>query len=417
MPSNLTSISFPASPALNDTYTYGNQTYQWNGTEWVVSYDSNSIPIGAVTLSGNQTITGIKTFSNNIVANSNLTVDTNTLFVNSSTDRVGVSTLSPNTKLEITVPSTGTTLTGLSSYGGIHLNQTTTNNEFVGITTSATSTGTHGGILFQGSGGYGTKIHFLTTDQYIIGMQNRMTLNHFGNLGIGTTSPSEKLDVNGNIKLSSATGVIKDASDNTAINVQKLGGGGRYIRQVEVQTYTSNLSVPVAGVDVIFNNITGFKTGSLIKLTVYIPARGDGTAGTWRGLYCEPAISYNNGTNYYSMGNTGYTAGNIMNTYSGVIGNSTHVYIINPETKQLNGNTPVGYTSGSDFSMKFLLKLKAYALGGTSGSYTYPTVNYGNGINENTSYGTVITNGTALGNQIIDQNCLHIIVEELATLS
>ena len=73
MPSNLTSISFPASPALNDTYTYGNQTYQWNGTEWVVSYDSNSIPIGAVTLSGNQTITGVKTFSNNLVANGGIT--------------------------------------------------------------------------------------------------------------------------------------------------------------------------------------------------------------------------------------------------------------------------------------------------------------------------------------------------------
>ena len=184
MPSNLTSISFPASPSVGSTYTYGNQTYQWNGTEWVVSYDSNSIPIGAVTLSGNQTITGVKTFSDNIVANSNLTVDTNTLFVNSSTDRIGISTLSPNTKLEITVPSTGTTLTGTAKYAGIHLDQNNTNDEFVGITTSATSSGTQGGILFQGSGGYGTKIHFLTTDQYADGMKNRMTLDNAGNLSI-----------------------------------------------------------------------------------------------------------------------------------------------------------------------------------------------------------------------------------------
>lgn len=145
MPSNLTSISFPASPALNTTYTYGNQTYQWNGTEWVVSYDSNSIPIGAVTLSGNQTITGVKTFSNNIVASGgitgdltgtiqtaaqpnitslgtlssatisgNLTVDTNTLFINSSNDRVGIGTTSPSEKLEVngTIKATNLVVSG-----------------------------------------------------------------------------------------------------------------------------------------------------------------------------------------------------------------------------------------------------------------------------------------------------------------
>lgn len=212
MPSNLTSISFPASPSVGLTYTYGNQTYQWNGTEWVVSYDSNSIPIGAVTLSGNQTITGVKTFSDNIVASSNLTlagdltVDTNTLYINSTTNNVGIGTTSPQTQLEIVVPSTGTTLTGTAKYAGIHLDQNNTNDEFVGITTSATSSGTQGGILFQGSGSYGTKIHFLTTDSYAAGMKNRMTIDssgrvlipnqpifigyHSGHYNIGFTSAS-----------------------------------------------------------------------------------------------------------------------------------------------------------------------------------------------------------------------------------
>ena len=43
MPSNLTSISFPASPSVGSTYTYGNQTYQWNGTEWVVTFDATNV--------------------------------------------------------------------------------------------------------------------------------------------------------------------------------------------------------------------------------------------------------------------------------------------------------------------------------------------------------------------------------------
>lgn len=251
MPSNLTSISFPASPSVGSTYTYGNQTYQWNGTEWVVSYDSNSIPVGAVTLSGNQTITGTKSFSSlnltSLLNNADFTITNqngylqlgplNTNYCHLNTDRpvfylnrkiengegifasyfntdlklatyattrltilnsngnVGIATENPQTRLDIVVPSTGTTLTGVNRYAGIHLDQTNTNDEFVGITTSATTSGTQGGILFQGSGAYGTKIHFLTTDQYAAGMQNRMTIDSYGNVGIGNTNPGLKLSV------------------------------------------------------------------------------------------------------------------------------------------------------------------------------------------------------------------------------
>jgi hypothetical protein len=101
MPSNLTSITFPSSPALNQTFVYGTQTYQWNGTEWVVVYDSNAHPNAAVLTSGSQTIAGEKTFSNNLAINANLIVDTNTLYVNSSTNRVGVGTANPLQKFVV----------------------------------------------------------------------------------------------------------------------------------------------------------------------------------------------------------------------------------------------------------------------------------------------------------------------------
>jgi hypothetical protein len=70
----------------------------------------------------------------------------------------------------------------------------------VGITADATSWGTQEGILFHGSGADGTKIHFLTTDNYSLGMQERMIITQAGHVGIGVANPDEKLVVDGLIK-------------------------------------------------------------------------------------------------------------------------------------------------------------------------------------------------------------------------
>lgn len=113
-----------------------------------------------------------------------------------SNGNVGIASTSPVTKLQIAHTSSGG-MTGASAYGGIHLDQDAGNDGYTGITASATSTGTQGGILFQGSGSYGTKIQFMTTSSYASGMQQRMTLDHTGQLGIGTASPARRLHVYG----------------------------------------------------------------------------------------------------------------------------------------------------------------------------------------------------------------------------
>jgi hypothetical protein len=49
-----TTINFPDSPALNDTYAYGSITYKWNGTQWFVyeinyvDYDELSVALKAI---------------------------------------------------------------------------------------------------------------------------------------------------------------------------------------------------------------------------------------------------------------------------------------------------------------------------------------------------------------------------------
>jgi hypothetical protein len=107
----------------------------------------------------------------------------------------------------------GTLLTGKNALGTIHFVQNTTNENWVGMTTSGTTAAntSQGGILIQGSGTYGTKIHFLTTDAYTEGQKNRMTIDHVGNVGIGTVSPTTKLEVSGEIK---ASGDITAFSDS-----------------------------------------------------------------------------------------------------------------------------------------------------------------------------------------------------------
>jgi len=67
------------------------------------------------------------------------------------------------------------------AYAGFHFNQHPPD-RVVGITSAGTSTGTQGGVLIQGSGAYGTKIRFMTTDTYATGMKLSMTLDHHGHL-------------------------------------------------------------------------------------------------------------------------------------------------------------------------------------------------------------------------------------------
>jgi hypothetical protein len=70
---------------------------------------------------------------------------------------------------------------GTSQYGGFHFNAHP-DDMMVGFTSAATSSGTQGGVLIQGSGSYGTKIRFLTTNSYAQGAKLSMTLDPVGNL-------------------------------------------------------------------------------------------------------------------------------------------------------------------------------------------------------------------------------------------
>jgi hypothetical protein len=39
-------LNFPDSPSLNDTYTFNNKTWVWNGTAWTMRFKTASIDGG-----------------------------------------------------------------------------------------------------------------------------------------------------------------------------------------------------------------------------------------------------------------------------------------------------------------------------------------------------------------------------------
>ena len=196
----------------------------------------------------------------NIAIDGNLTVDTNTLFVDSSNNRVGIGTTSPTTKLHVNGPAGNqirytspnvTNILGVTGLdegiigtitnhslvlytngtermridpsgvlqvrnqtptiqlyntdNGLELNQTLGDIDWYQIDPSDQGVGTVAKIRAVNVGsiaGYG-ELAFHTGSATSI--NERVRINYQGNVGIGTTSPSAKLDVVGTIECTSLT--------------------------------------------------------------------------------------------------------------------------------------------------------------------------------------------------------------------
>jgi hypothetical protein len=156
---------------------------------------------------------------------------------------VGIGTTSPGAKLEVAGGSANwNETTQGTSVGTIHLNPGVSTNDFGNaITFGASDSGggatAQAGIYLRTDGNYGTKMYFSTTDSYAVGSKTRMFIGHNGNVGIGTTSPAQKLEVNGSVL---ATSLIKsggtssqylmaDGSVSTTSNVAP-----RYVQTINV---------------------------------------------------------------------------------------------------------------------------------------------------------------------------------------
>lgn len=125
--------------------------------------------------------------------------------VKPSNGNIGIGTGTPLGKLQVNTDATVDFFTGpgLNAYGSIHLvPETNISDNSMGISFGATDglgslrTNVQAGIYVQGSGFYGTKMYFATTDDFnTAGAKTRMVIDHLGKVGIGTISPFYSLDI------------------------------------------------------------------------------------------------------------------------------------------------------------------------------------------------------------------------------
>lgn len=165
---------------------------------------------------GTQTINGAKTFSNNVAMSANLAVDTDALFVDGTNSRVGIGNTIPRSKLH--VYGAGQTTAAITDAGS--------QDAFLRVSDSGSVGGSGGGIIFASlqsddtgavgmaaikgllasgndntTGDLAFSTRNATTDT---ALTERMRLTANGNFGIGNTAPTERLHIQGSIRVANA---------------------------------------------------------------------------------------------------------------------------------------------------------------------------------------------------------------------
>lgn len=79
------------------------------------------------------------------------------------------------------------------------------------------------------------------------------------------------------------------------------------------------------GQGAVFTTVPGFKAGSSVRITYYVPMRND--SGDLGGGFVEPQISFNGGTTWNSLGSSGFAA--VMNV-GAAIGAYTNTLLVDP---------------------------------------------------------------------------------------
>jgi hypothetical protein len=204
-------LSFPSSPSVNDTYTVSGRTYIWDGTAWrTVKYP---IPTSVPSLD----VTG------------DLTSDTDTLYIDSTNDRVGIGTSSPATDLDVV----GTTDTDYLKVAGQNVTPYTGKRNLL----------INGAMqVYQraSSGAVGASEGYRCADRW----KSYCTVNAGGTLSVNTTDAPEGFNNSLNYACSSAEATATNETFVSQVlegqDVQHIGYGKSWCKEVTVSFWVKS---------------------------------------------------------------------------------------------------------------------------------------------------------------------------------
>ena len=139
------------------------------------------------------------------------TIVSDTVYVDEPNNRVGIGTTNPSTDLEVS--STGV--------NGVDISQSASNASQSGRLFFTTNTASEGFALFNSNGTF--QVNSGGIPNNTSGTNRISIIGSSGNVGIGTTSPNEKLEVNGSVRV---TGAGLDVGyGNNSNNFVQIGNG------------------------------------------------------------------------------------------------------------------------------------------------------------------------------------------------
>ena len=202
--------------------------------------------------------------------------DANLLFLDASTDRIGIGTSSPGQKLDI---ASKVQINTSNSYGRINIARATDSGLTALYIQGADNAGTANELSLVNAGGGGAAINITGGDLRFYASSNtteRMRIDSSGNVGIGTSSPASKLHVQDGaleVNTSNANGAVVRINYNSSDSIRRIhaletGGGNARPLQIHAQ-------------DVRFRDDTTerMRITSGGELLVGKTAAGDATAG------------------------------------------------------------------------------------------------------------------------------------------
>ena len=266
--------------------------------------------------------TNVQAFPGDVTISSNLVVDTNTLFIDSVNDRVGIGTTTPEAKLHVKASGTGNPGTN----GIIVFNPTDGSGDAI-IAARVYGTGGDPYLSFDVTGVAGWAFGVDSSDSNklkwssnwdSLSAATKMTLDTSGKLGIGTDAPTRKLHVSGDGQTATG-GLIHAHLDETGgapyeSNAFSMNMGG-YSHSIRMDLNTLSLNAygdagRYGAMKFVVGDGSGSGSGQLDAMTIGSGGNvGIGTNAPDYKLKIEQGLSNNSNGLFISNSNYGSMQG------------------------------------------------------------------------------------------------------------